>query len=94
MLRRVALVRTDVSEVLKSYVVSFCSESYLFSLMSYNLKIKMITIVFRDVTPCGSSKNRRFGGPQILLCVILFRIFSLLIKMMSIFFWDDTVSIL
>jgi hypothetical protein len=24
--------------------------------------VNMKDIVFRDVTPCGSSKNRRFGG--------------------------------
>jgi hypothetical protein len=56
MLRRVALVRTEVSEELS---VSFIRVTRLGELRT-TLAVK--NGVFWDVTPCGSCKNRYFGG--------------------------------
>jgi hypothetical protein len=57
MLRRVALVRTDVSEELGA---SFIRVTRIGELGT-TLAVK--NDVFWDVTPCGSCMNRRFGGP-------------------------------
>jgi hypothetical protein len=79
MLRRVALVRTDVSEepsVLhshrrenpKSYKIIIVEKLTAFKLEGNYVSFEVFTAVtmkngvFLDVTPCGSCKNRRFGG--------------------------------
>jgi hypothetical protein len=59
MLRRVALVRTDVSEELS---VSFIRVTTI-----GELGTTLKNGVFWVVTPCGSCKNRRFGGTWHLL---------------------------
>jgi hypothetical protein len=61
MLRRVALVRTDVSEELSA---SFISVTRIGEL---GTTLALKNCVFWDVTPCGSCKNRRFGGTWRLL---------------------------
>jgi hypothetical protein len=55
MLRRVALVRTDVSEESSASIIR---ESRIGGLGTLAVK----NGVLWDVTPCGSCKNRRFGG--------------------------------
>jgi hypothetical protein len=83
MLRRVALVRTDVSEEL---IASFIRVTRIGELgttlavtsnrrtLRRNTKafdvftaVTMKNGVFWDVTPCGSCKNRHFGGSYSLL---------------------------
>jgi hypothetical protein len=54
MLRRVALVRTDVSEE--------TSASFIRVTRISELETTLKNGVFWVVTPCGSCKNRRFGG--------------------------------
>jgi hypothetical protein len=54
MLRLVALVRTDVSEE--------PSASFIRATGIGELGTTLKNGVFWDVTPCGSCKNRRFGG--------------------------------
>jgi hypothetical protein len=55
MLRRVAHVRTDVSEE--------CIESIIKAIRMGELGMLAVkNAIFWDVTPCGSCKNRRFGG--------------------------------
>jgi hypothetical protein len=61
MLRRVALVRTDVSEELSASFIRVNKISEL------GTKLYLKNGVFWDVTPCGSCKNRRFRGTQRLL---------------------------
>jgi hypothetical protein len=56
MLRRVDLVRTDVSEELGASFISVRRMDEL----GTTLTVK--NGVFWDVTPCGSRKNRRYGG--------------------------------
>jgi hypothetical protein len=45
--------------------------------------------VFRDVTPCGSCKNRRFGGTWRLLHQLSFEVFTA-VNMKKGVFWDVT----
>jgi hypothetical protein len=52
MLRRVALVRTHVSEELSASFIMVTRIGALGTTLA----------VFLDVTPCGSCKNRHFGG--------------------------------
>jgi hypothetical protein len=59
MLRRVALVRTGVSEELSAYIIRVTRIGELGTTLKNG--------VFWDVTPCGSCKNRRFGGSWPLL---------------------------
>jgi hypothetical protein len=90
MLRRVARLRTNASEVASygyvpsspilvtlmmeglsssetSVLTSVTQPSFLL-ILSYHVKFEVFTAVgmkigvFCDVTPCGSCKNRRFGG--------------------------------
>jgi hypothetical protein len=61
MLRCVALVRTDVSEELSASFIRVARIGEL----GTTLAVK--NGVFWDVTPCGSRKNRRFGGTWRLL---------------------------
>jgi hypothetical protein len=64
MLRRVALVRTDVSEELSASfirVTRFCELGTTSAVITKSLRIEK-NGVFWVVTPCGSCKNRRFGG--------------------------------
>jgi hypothetical protein len=56
MLRYVTLVRTDVSEELSA----FFNRMTRIGELRKALAVK--NAVFFDVTPCGSCKNRRFGG--------------------------------
>jgi hypothetical protein len=53
-LRRVALVRTDVSEERSASFISVTRIGELGTTLK--------NCVFWDLTPCGSCKNRRFGG--------------------------------
>jgi hypothetical protein len=56
----VVLVRTDVSEELSA---SFIRETRIGELgFEIFMAVTMKNGVFWDVTPCGSCKNRRFGG--------------------------------
>jgi hypothetical protein len=57
MLLRVALVRTDVSEDLRASFIRMTR----FGELGTTLTLK--NGILWDVTPCGSCKNRRFGGP-------------------------------
>jgi hypothetical protein len=57
MLRRVTLVRTQVSEELTAAPIIRVTR---ISEIGTTLTVK--NGVFWDVTPCGSCKNRRFGG--------------------------------
>jgi hypothetical protein len=54
MLRRVALVRTDVLEELSATIIKVTRIGELGTMVKNG--------VFWDVTRCGSYKNRRFGG--------------------------------
>jgi hypothetical protein len=56
MLRRVALVRTDVSEERSASIIRVTRIDEL----GTTLAVK--NGIFWDVTPCGSCKNKRFGG--------------------------------
>jgi hypothetical protein len=38
--------------------------------------VNMKNVVLRDVTPCGSCKNRRFGGSPILVALMMMAIRS------------------
>jgi hypothetical protein len=68
MLRRVALVRTEVSEELNSSIkVTRIGSPILITLMKEALSssetaVTMKNGVFWDVTLCGTCKNRRFAG--------------------------------
>jgi hypothetical protein len=64
MLRRVALVRTDVSDELSaSFIrVTRIGELGTLAVTSNRHTLRRNTCVFWDVTPCGSCKNRRYGG--------------------------------
>jgi hypothetical protein len=53
MLRRVALVRIDVSEEFSASFITVTKIGELGTTLKNG--------VFWDVTPCGSCKNRRFG---------------------------------
>jgi E3 ubiquitin-protein ligase DOA10 len=46
--------------------------------------------VFWDVTPCGSCKNRRFGGTQHLKVGVRFEVFTV-VAMKNAIFWDVTL---
>jgi hypothetical protein len=59
MLRRVALVRTDVSEELSASFIRVTSIGELGTMLNNG--------VFWVVTPCGSCKNQGFGGTWRLL---------------------------
>jgi hypothetical protein len=83
MLRRVALVRTDVSEELSASFIRLTRIDELGTTLAvtsnrYTLRrmrrllvtasvVPMKNGVFWDVTPCGSCKNRRVGGTWRLL---------------------------
>jgi hypothetical protein len=85
MLRRVALVRTDVSEERSGSIIIVTRIGELGTTLAItsnrrtlrrNTKsvrfeiftaVTMKTAVFLDVTPCGSCKDQRFGGTQLLL---------------------------
>jgi hypothetical protein len=54
MLGTVALVRTDVSEELSASFIRVTKVDELGTILKND--------VFWDVRPCGSCKNRRFGG--------------------------------
>jgi hypothetical protein len=62
-LRRVALVRTGVSEELSaSFIkVTRIGELGITLAVTSNRVVPMKKGVFWDVTPCGSCKNRRYG---------------------------------
>jgi hypothetical protein len=59
MLRHVALVRTDVSDELSASIIKVTIIDELGTILKNG--------VFWVVTPCGSCKNRRFGGTWRLL---------------------------
>jgi hypothetical protein len=59
MLRRVALVRTDVSEELSASIIRVTRIG--------ELGTSLKNCVLCDVTPCGSCKNGHFGGTWRLL---------------------------
>jgi hypothetical protein len=63
-LRRVALVRNDVSEQLRASIIRVPRIDELGSTLRFEVftAVTMKNGVFWDVTPCGSCKNRRFGG--------------------------------
>jgi hypothetical protein len=54
MLRRVVLVRTDISEELSASIIRVTTTGELETMLTLK------NGVFWDVTPCGSCKNRRF----------------------------------
>jgi hypothetical protein len=56
MLRRVGLVRADVSEERITSIIKVTRTGNLGTMLAVK------NGVFWDVTPCGSCKNRRFGG--------------------------------
>jgi hypothetical protein len=56
MLHRVALVRTDASEETNAFIIRVTRIG--------EPETKLKNNVFWDVPPCGSCKNRRFGGNQ------------------------------
>jgi hypothetical protein len=71
MFRRVALVRTDVSEELSASFIRVTRIGELGTTLAATrchvrfeifTAVTMNNVVFWDVTPCGSCKNRRFGG--------------------------------
>jgi hypothetical protein len=67
MLRRVALIRTDVSEeriasIFKVTKSVNWEQSYHCVRFEVFTAVTMKNGVFKDVMPCGSCKNRRFGG--------------------------------
>jgi hypothetical protein len=65
MLRRVALVRTDVSEERNTSMIRVTGISKLgitLAVTSNRCTLQEIPAVFWDVTPCGSCENRCFGG--------------------------------
>jgi hypothetical protein len=72
MLRRVALVRTDVSEELSASFIrvtgigepgtTLAAKKYQYVRFEVFTAVTIKNGVFWDVTSCGSCKNRRFGG--------------------------------
>jgi hypothetical protein len=75
MLRRVELVRTDVSEkIIASFMrvtrigeLGITLASLVYVRFEVFTAVTMKNEVFWDVTPCGCCKNRRFGGTWFLL---------------------------
>jgi DNA-binding TFAR19-related protein (PDSD5 family) len=62
MLRRVALVRTDVSEERSAYLIRVTRIGELRTKLVTASVVPMKNDVFWDVTPCDSYKTRRLGG--------------------------------
>jgi hypothetical protein len=63
MLRRVALVRTDISEELSAFFIRVTRIGEIgttLAVSSNRCRLRRNTKSF--VTPCASCKNRRFGG--------------------------------
>jgi hypothetical protein len=73
MLRRVALIRTDVSEGLSSSFIKVTIGASRLLVIANVVRFEVFTAVtmkngvFWVATPCGSCKNRRFGGIWCLL---------------------------
>jgi hypothetical protein len=72
MLRRVALVRTDISEERSASIIRVTRIAELGTTLQFLRSLRRLLVtanvvrmkngVFWVVTPCGSCKNRRFGG--------------------------------
>jgi hypothetical protein len=62
MLRRVALVRTKVSEELSASVIRVTRIDELGTILTVTGWEFIKNAGLWDVTPCGSCKKRRFGG--------------------------------
>jgi hypothetical protein len=71
MLRRVALVRTDVSEEFSASIIRVTRIGEVGTTLALTSNLRRLLVkakvvpsspIFWDVTPCGSCKNRRFGG--------------------------------